>query len=176
MPKRKAESSATATQRKTHLGFKEMASEEEWQQIYSKTQQILISNAQDLYNSQTGEGGAATDMGPCLSPPHEVEEDTGYKQSSLLDHFKVKECPHDKDSHKQELISPSKIDKQICAYCLKCSFARLSLCFFCERTFCPSCLGKCSRCLKAFCSVCSQTDYTGPYDQLVCLSCASESC
>ena len=176
MPKRKAESSSTPSQRKTHLGFKEMASEEEWKQIYSKTQQILISNAQVLYKSQEREGGATSDMGPCLSPPHELEEDMGYKQSSLLDHFKIRDCPHSRDSQKQELISPSKIDKQTCAYCLKSSFSRFSLCSFCERTFCPSCLGGCSRCLKPFCSVCSQTDYSGAYDQLVCLSCVSENC
>ncbi|KAI6656413.1 Apoptosis regulatory protein Siva [Oopsacas minuta] len=174
MRKRKADSSSSTqtSQCKTHLGFKEMASEEDWNLIYAKTQQMLISNAQGLYK---GEGVQLNNvLEQNMSPISVVEEDKGYKQSSLLDHFKLDEpCTH---KHKQDLIPPPNIEKHTCTYCLKSSFSPLSICGFCERKFCPQCLGRCSRCVKLFCSVCSQMDYSDNVDErLMCFTCISEN-
>ena len=178
MRKRKADTSHTPLQRKTHLGFKEMASDEDWQEIHTKTRQMLISNGQQLYRGQTeaeGASGGPENGSPALivSPVRAGEEDTGYKQSSLLDHFKMKD-PHTKE-HKQAIVSPASIEQHPCTRCLR-SLSRLSACSFCEREFCPTCVGSCSGCGKSFCSVCSQIDYSDSVEErLFCFSCSPQN-
>ena len=177
MPKRKADSSDTPVQCKTHLGFKEMASEEDWQLIHSKTQQMLISNAQQLYKGQAEGGGTSgAENGAsalCVSPVQEGEEDPGYKQSSLLDHFKLT-SPH--KEHKHTIVSQDTAGQQSCTRCLRSSLPRFSPCSFCERVFCPNCVGRCSGCGKSFCPVCSQIDYSDSVEEkLLCLSCFAEN-
>ena len=178
MPKRKAESSHTPLQCKTHLGFKEMASDEDWKLIHSKTQQMLISNAQQLYKSQAAaEGASGTDNGAstlCVSPAQEGEGDEGYKQSSLLDHFKMKE-PH--KEHRQTIVSlpPPSTEQKPCTSCLRPSLLALSPCCFCEREFCPGCVGRCHACGRNFCTVCSRIDYSDSVEEMLfCLSCFSD--
>ena len=179
MRKRKAESSQDPVQRKTHVGFKEMASEEDWNAIHAKTQEMLISNAQNIYNSKALADDGFIPQNGSTSPTQTESADTGFRQSSLLEHFKAPAaCAHGPDAVKQKqgIISPPKLTQQDCSRCLRVSFSNFSKCCFCEKGFCPSCLGVCSRCARNFCSLCSQMDYTDKVDEkLYCLACLPQS-
>ncbi len=57
-----------------------------------------------------------------------------------------------------------------CQHCMAPG-RRCVQCQFCEKAICSTCTFQCSHCHDVFCNLCVTKDYSGLYDETVCMDC-----
>ena len=101
------------------------------------------------------------------------EPDTIMPANSLLAYFSPRrKHDHSSSSARKRISTPSSgsCSDTVCPS-LPGSKSGSSVCKFCERMACPSCMVDCDDCRHIFCTFCVSKDYSGAYERTLCADC-----
>ncbi|KAM8736774.1 apoptosis regulatory protein Siva [Acanthopagrus schlegelii] len=170
MPKRACPFPQTfSSQYKMHIGQQELNNygifgNKYKLEIYEKTKNLLFNGAKAV------RGKIWTGEERCPDPQPSGQADSPACSQALLKGQTL--IGHDGRLTRVSSAQGPAVAPTGCCVCQKIQGSRTP-CSQCDRLACSSCIRQCSSCSGLCCSVCSITDYSGQYDEVLCCSCST---